>query len=68
MPMPDPSELVHVACALCGGQEAEPWLRACNPERPDQQFTVVQCARCGLRFVNPRPADDALALYYPDDY
>lgn len=29
---------------------------------------VVECRRCGLLYLNPRPEGAALAAYYPDDY
>lgn len=60
--------LEDVRCALCGGTDAQPCLHACCPERPDEQFRVVQCARCGLRYVSPRPGAAALSSYYADDY
>ncbi len=32
------------------------------------EFRVVRCRTCGLMRTNPRPTQDAIALYYPDDY
>lgn len=31
-------------------------------------FPVVQCRQCGLVYLNPRPDQDSLAQYYPNDY
>jgi SAM-dependent methyltransferase len=31
-------------------------------------FTVVQCRRCGLVYLNPRPVKGEIGVYYPDDY
>jgi len=33
----------------------------------DQEFTVAACG-CGVRFLDPRPADHEIAGLYPDDY
>ena len=33
----------------------------------DQEFTVAACG-CGVRFLDPRPADDQIAALYPEDY
>ncbi len=32
------------------------------------EFPVVRCPRCGLVFLNPRPAESALRLLYPPQY
>ena len=29
-------------------------------------FNIVQCKQCGLTYLNPRPEQDTIALYYPD--
>jgi SAM-dependent methyltransferase len=34
----------------------------------DEEFSMVACCGCGTRFLDPRPADDAIAALYPDDY
>ncbi len=31
-------------------------------------FQVVQCQKCGLIYVNPRPSQDEIAKFYPDTY
>jgi SAM-dependent methyltransferase len=31
-------------------------------------FTVVRCRGCGLIRTSPRPTQDAIGMYYPDDY
>lgn len=32
------------------------------------EFNVVRCCRCGLMRTNPRPTQDTIGFYYPDDY
>jgi 2-polyprenyl-3-methyl-5-hydroxy-6-metoxy-1,4-benzoquinol methylase len=56
-----PTELVEVACNLCGGERYRP-LFSVNGMR------VVECAGCGLRFFNPRPSDMAIREIYRGDY
>jgi SAM-dependent methyltransferase len=34
----------------------------------DEFFTVVQCARCGLGFLNPRPTIVEMQKHYPAEY
>ncbi len=55
-------ELVPVACDRCGGTEHAELLR-----RPDS-LRVVECARCGLCFVNPRPHADLIRQIYDGSY
>jgi SAM-dependent methyltransferase len=35
---------------------------------PEDYFRVVECAECGLGFVNPRPTIQEIAKYYPPEY
>ncbi len=32
------------------------------------RFAVVRCKSCGLMRTNPRPTQDSIGLYYPEDY
>lgn len=59
----------YTHCALCGCDDARPkyaaqdWLH----HGPDQ-FHFVQCRRCSLVYLNPRPAAASILNYYPADY
>jgi SAM-dependent methyltransferase len=33
-----------------------------------EEFAMVACTGCGTRFLDPRPADDAIPALYPEDY
>ncbi len=55
-----------IACNLCGSEQTTPWLE--NRERGWGQFMIVRCDKCGLTFVNPRPTEESIAAYYPDEY
>lgn len=54
------------ACNLCGGTDLTHVY-----DQPDtlfdvtDWFSIVACARCGLGFVNPRPAQAEMTHYYP---
>jgi cyclopropane fatty-acyl-phospholipid synthase-like methyltransferase len=61
--------LETVACNLCGSDRHKFVY-----EMPDRKFfreeffTVVECERCGLGFVNPRPTIAEIQKYYPAKY
>lgn len=59
----------HVNCNLCGSTELRAVYEMPDVKfYPDEWFTIVECARCGLGFVNPRPTRDEIGKYYPADY
>lgn len=35
---------------------------------PERSFTLVQCAECGLKYLNPRPAREQIHAFYPTEY
>lgn len=49
----------HVLCNLCGSDDAEPIAL-------QNGFRIVRCRRCGLVYVNPRPALEDLVSLYAD--
>jgi SAM-dependent methyltransferase len=54
---------------LCGSELYTPVYAM--PDREffrNEFFTVVQCDRCGLGFLNPRPTAAEIQKYYPADY
>src|SRR5436189_6413071 len=62
--------LERPACPLCGGREAAPWidgLRDLLKQKPGE-FAVVRCASCTLAYLSPRPAREAIGLYYEGVY
>lgn len=65
-----PLSLVAVKCCVCQVDDAEPIAVGEDFEyrtSPDT-FLAVQCRRCGLVYLNPRPAITALDQIYPPDY
>ncbi len=59
-----------VACDLCGSSEAAVLFTQRDPRPSDavRSFRVVECRRCGLIYLNPRPEGPDLAAYFPQDY
>ncbi len=62
--------LEHVSCDFCGCAEYKVRYR-----KPDTwlwlnqfEFPVVECVNCGLVYVNPRPTQDSMSVYYPKNY
>lgn len=58
-----------VACNLCGSAESRPVFEMPDTKFfPDEWFTVVECVKCGLGFVNPRPSRAEIGRHYPANY
>ena len=55
-------QLEEVPCNSCGGRST---VAICT--RPDG-MKVVECSRCGLAYLNPRPRPDHVRLLYHADY
>ncbi len=65
-----PTHMETVACDLCGADDPESLLdlRDRMFRTTEEVFRLVRCRRCGLRYLNPRPAAEALERYYPATY
>lgn len=62
--------LQPAVCCLCGVEDADPVGVGEDFEyrtSPDT-FLAIRCRRCGLVYLNPRPADDEASRIYPDHY
>jgi SAM-dependent methyltransferase len=65
-----PNQLETVGCDLCGSTDARP-VRCVRDRMYDipGEFQLVQCQKCGLLYLNPRPDFASIGRYYPDlDY
>jgi SAM-dependent methyltransferase len=65
-----PLAMEAVKCCICGVDDAEPMGVGEDFEyrtSPDT-FLAVGCRRCGLVYLNPRPAMSELDRIYPADY
>jgi SAM-dependent methyltransferase len=59
---------VAAPCDLCRASEARTILTVPHADAPGGRSTIVQCAVCGLRRLDPRPGPDDIASYYEGDY
>jgi SAM-dependent methyltransferase len=60
----------YVACNLCRSDDAR-FLFSLRDYRlcvDDIEWRVVQCRRCGLGYLNPRPTREEIGRYYPEEY
>ena len=64
--MPITIEWESVSCPLCGGTDEREFYRA--PGEDGGLYRLAQCGRCGLVYTNPRPTENCIASFYPDDY
>ncbi len=53
-------ESIKRVCAVCGSAESKPWFRPAQSPGP-----IVQCAACGLVYVNPIETTHALIEDWP---
>ena len=62
--------MVESTCAVCGADDAEPLGVGEDFEyrTSDDSFLAVQCRRCGLVYLNRRPAESEHGRIYPDEY
>lgn len=62
-------ELETPVCDLCGATDTRV-LFVARDRRYDipGDFPLVECRRCGLRYVAPRPVAQAIARWYPSTY
>jgi 2-polyprenyl-3-methyl-5-hydroxy-6-metoxy-1,4-benzoquinol methylase len=61
--------LVSVSCNLCGAADARLLFEKKQPGdafAAYPPFRYVQCRRCGLAYINPRPCSEDLAAMYAD--
>ena len=63
-------KLVPTVCCLCEVDDAEPVGVGADFEyrTSTDTFLAVRCGRCGLVYLNPRPADEEMGRIYPDNY
>ncbi len=59
--------MLHVPCAVCGADDARTIMRADElhlRERSRIRWHIARCARCGLVYVDPRPAAESSRRVY----
>ena len=61
--------LESVVCELCGADDTRLLFHARDTLLGGaERYRIVQCRRCGLAYLNPRPTRLAMAEHYPADY
>lgn len=51
-------------CPTCGSNQIKPFLKSKDYFLSQEEFNIVQCLGCGLKFTNPRPIETMLGEYY----
>lgn len=62
--------LEYVNCPICGCEETKFLYK--KPDTrfflTDFEFPVVKCKRCSLGYVNPRPVQETISYFYPEQF
>jgi len=67
---PAREDLVEVVCPLCGSRaarvlyEVKDWAFACS----DAGFLLRRCQDCGCGYLSPRPREEDMSCYYPQEF
>lgn len=51
-------------CPVCQSQTYEDYLNVKDYTVSQEQFKIVTCQKCGFKFTNPRPEENAIGEYY----
>jgi len=62
-----PVDWEEVPCPLCGTRDDDPII-VVPSETDDAVYRVGRCRKCGMAYLNPRPTEDTIGHFYPDDY
>lgn len=59
-----------VSCDLCGSANYKKLFdqKDIVHKTSTEFFSLVECIDCGLNYINPRPDEDKISNYYPDNY
>lgn len=59
----------YVNCNLCGLDDTQVLFKKKDKfSIAEDEFNVVECRRCALLYVNPRPTQDEIGKFYPETY
>ena len=53
-----------VSCPVCGKSNFTPFLQSSDFFLTNEEYTIVICSSCGMKFVNPRPKTSEIGKYY----
>jgi hypothetical protein len=63
-----PEGLEHTTCNICGSDDYALYHEQQDlryRDTPRGTFQLVQCHKCGLLYLNPRPSEAVIGDYYP---
>ena len=52
------------SCPVCGNKDFSPFLQSSDFFLTKEEYKIVSCTSCGLKFVNPRPDESEIGRYY----
>ena len=56
-------------CNLCGADDTElVYVEKDRLMKLPGTFRLVRCQQCGLLYLNPRPSQEEIGYYYPEEY
>lgn len=59
----------HIPCDYCGGLDAVVLHRvAAQQSGIGAEMTLVRCSSCSLVYLNPRPSEQEIGMFYPTGY
>ena len=63
-------QLEHINCPICGGNNSKLLWKSKDFRYKicADPFNIVRCDSCNLLFLNPRPAKEDIAIFYPTDF
>jgi SAM-dependent methyltransferase len=56
-----------VSCCLCGNDSVSPLAKRIHTLNLPEGLGIVECARCGLVFMSPRPTQEEYAKFYTSE-
>jgi len=58
-----------IDCPICSSKNHTHWRTVYDRFKafPEQEFTIVSCNDCGFRFLNPRPTEDSIGVFYESE-
>jgi SAM-dependent methyltransferase len=67
MTNPEKVTMEHICCDLCGSANSSLLMRRAD-RFSGETFCYVICRDCGLIYLNPRPNQEEILAYYPEEY
>ncbi|MGA2822114.1 MAG: class I SAM-dependent methyltransferase [Bacteroidales bacterium] len=53
-----------ISCPVCGKSNFTPFLQSSDFFLTKEEYTIVICNSCGMKFINPRPEANEISKYY----